>query len=407
MTLTETIAKKAKPADKRFELSDRVLRGLKLVVEPSGMKNWRYRTTIRGRRQWISVGHHVSSHERGTVCGDCMTLKAAREEAPALAAVERGKSRAQIKSSAMTFGDVTEVFLKERHALYLRAERGGITYPDMRRHANRLAKSPLWDMPITEVDSFAVADFVEPLNAKYTSMAKRFHTLIGSILKMAVKKKWVRVNAARAVELENREKTRTRYLFDHEIKKIWPVWSQADYPGAVFQLVLLTCCRPKEIQTLEWSRIDFESRQAFLPTIIEIEDRPFNLVKNQHDHIVHLSPLAIEILQRARQATTNPRWVFPAPRNPSKPVRNVYRFREEFQKEAGVDYFQLRDLRATGGTIISREFEVDEAVISTIMNHKPNGMTAKVYLRHKARNARRAAEAVDQLSGHIEGLISQ
>lgn len=369
--LTEAKVRSTKCREKRFEIADGVLRGLKLVMEPSGFKNWRYRTTIRGRRRWIDVGHHTSSHSKNLLCPQCKSVTAARESAVVLAGIVRAQDDVERMAQVTTFGAVAEEWLEDRRLRHEKAEPGGASYPSMRRLvAIYRRECAFWSMPVADITPRYIAEFVKPYHQKYTAMGRRHLSTLRVILSAAVEAELIEHNPARAVDLKNKEENRTRYLYDHEIRKLWPVWERGGFPGANYQLLLLTCSRPKEIRTLEWSRVDFDSKVAIFPKTLEINGKTTQVVKNRYEHLIHLSPMACDILHRVRESTGAGRWVFPTATDPSRPLLQVpTRVRSQFIREAGVDHFQLRDMRPTGGTILSREFEVDELIIGAAMNH--------------------------------------
>lgn len=164
--------------------------------------------------------------------------------------------------------------------------------------------------------------------------------------------------------------------------------------------------RPKEVSHLEWGRIDFEERAVVLEPTIRVGGKVKNLVKNRHTHRVPLSHLALEVIERLRPLTGHFRWVLPSTADPTMPAVKFHKARHRFCRAAGVEDMQMRDLRATGATILAERWEYEEHVIAVILNHKPRNVTGKVYLRHKARYFNQVREALDRLGSYINGITS-
>lgn len=56
VTLSDHLALAAKPADKEYQIHDRLLAGLMLRVQPSGAKSWVFRRRVNGRPKRITLG---------------------------------------------------------------------------------------------------------------------------------------------------------------------------------------------------------------------------------------------------------------------------------------------------------------------------------------------------------------
>ena len=85
------------------------------------------------------------------------------------------------------------------------------------------------------------------------------------------------------------------------------------YPHAVIRCALkfsaLTFCRPGEIRHAEWNEIDFENSEWRIPA-----------EKMKRVHIVPLAFQVIELLQFLKELTGKSKWLFPSPRDSSKPI---------------------------------------------------------------------------------------
>src|SRR6202030_848410 len=87
-----------------------------------------------------------------------------------------------------------------------------------------------------------------------------------------------------------KETARDRTLTDDEIRLFWAGCDKLGWPfGPMYKLLLLTAQRRDEVGCVEWSEIDIDRRQWAIPR---------EKAKNDRAHEVHLSWLAIEVLDR-------------------------------------------------------------------------------------------------------------
>ena len=93
-----------------------------------------------------------------------------------------------------------------------------------------------------------------------------------------------------------KERSRDRVLTDAEIALFWNGAERLGRPfGLVFRLMLLTAQRESEVAGMRWSELDLDARTWTIPGA---------RAKNGKPHIVHLNPLALELLDRCRASST-------------------------------------------------------------------------------------------------------
>src|SRR5262245_2190112 len=108
--LTAVAVEKTKPGTARREIPDGLLRGLYLVVQPTGAKSWAVRYRHHGSPRKVTLGPYPA-----------LDLKAARElGAKALRSVAEGADPASVKKDAkrVTTSDSVETIVAdyiERH----------------------------------------------------------------------------------------------------------------------------------------------------------------------------------------------------------------------------------------------------------------------------------------------------
>jgi integrase len=105
---------------------------------------------------------------------------------------------------------------------------------------------------------------------------------------------------------------------------------------------------------------------------------PAHIAKNGLAHRVPLNAAAHDLLQRLQVTAANP-WVFPSPRLPQRPVKNVHTPAEQLEARSGVA-FVLHDLRRTAASSMT-SMGIPRLVVAKVLNHVEPGVT-KVYDRH-------------------------
>lgn len=182
---------------------------------------------------------------------------------------------------------------------------------------------------------------------------------------------------------------RTRVLTDDELGALWFVLeTQAEPWRSAVRLLILTGQRRNEV--FDADRREFDLANA-------IWTIPASRTKNGQEHIVPLSPQALEIVE-ALPIVDGSNKLFPAYGNLGNSAGGISkatsRIRKELEKSVGrpVPHWTLHDLRRTVATGLQRlgvRFEVTEAVL----NHKGKSGSgiAAVYQRHDWKVEKRTA----------------
>ena len=156
--------------------------------------------------------------------------------------------------------------------------------------------------------------------------------------------------------------------------------------------VLFTAQRPGEVRDAQWSDFDLNTGWWTLPA---------ERTKNALSHRVPLTPQAIAILEEARELSASEVYVFAVksdrPLTKAAMSRAVARNRAHFE----IDHFTPHDLRRTAATRMT-SLGVMPAVVSKILNHKEQGVTA-VYDRHSYDAEKR--EALGRYSTWVDSLL--
>src|SRR5262249_38759070 len=133
-----------------------------------------------------------------------------------------------------------------------------------------------------------IADAGTPVAANRTLAAIR------KLFTWALQRDLVEASPATLVERPGAENRRERTLSADEIQLLWPQFSALGYPfGPFLQMVLVTGQRREEVACMRWQDIDDVERTWTLPS---------ESTKPGRTHVVPLSPLALDLLEEARQS---------------------------------------------------------------------------------------------------------
>jgi integrase len=231
-----------------------------------------------------------------------VSLSAARQRAREIvAAAKRGedlaedeRKRAAIAAATKsdTVANVAEEFIRRslegrgRAASYVSAIRRMFEEHMLPRWRARDIRS------ITRRDVVALLDSI--IDDGKPVLANRVLAAVRAMFNWAIRRGIVDASPAALVERPAQEKARERTLSAEEITVLWPLFAGLGYPfGPFFQMALATGQRRDEVAQMRWADID-------------AQDRIWNLsgdqTKARRAHAVPLSPIAWEILMKAKDA---------------------------------------------------------------------------------------------------------
>jgi len=362
-------------AGKREDHHDAVVPGLAL------------RVTETGHKSFVLVARYPSHPKNPTrrSLGDVgkISLNQAREKARAwLDLVEKGidpkveearQKAAQQRKQITTFAAVADEFL-ERHASGLKkaAEAKRIIEGEfVKRWGGR---------PVTDIMPEDVAPVIRAIvkrGAKYQA----FNALgyIRTLFNWAIGNPEFGIKASPVAGLKPRsligeKKARDRVLSDAELRAVWNAAVKLDYPyGPVFQLLILTGQREREIAEISRAEID-----GALLTI------PATRMKGGAAHEVPLPAKAIKIIESLPEFTGN--YLFSTTRG-SKPINSFSKAKARIDKLSGVSGWVIHDIRRTVRTRFSA-LPVEDIVRELTIAHSQKGLH-KTYDRHSYRAEKR------------------
>ena len=364
MPLTNSKIKALEPHAKRYMVADG--HGLSLEVQPSGLKSWRSRYTLRGRAGKLNLGRwpHLSLTDARTRHSE---LRRAVSEGKSPAEQRRAVQQAEMRGT--TVETFAELWLKRQ----VSRTRKDLT--PIRRYLERDVYPAIGKKPLGSVEK---KDFREIVYAKIDAGRPQAALALRNLLKrlwdyaveyeitdksadvVIPKAKYVAEVSSRSRALKPAELV--PFLSALETARLKPELKDA------LLLILLTLVRKGELRLAHWREFDLERGQWALPEEHSKMETPL---------VIPLSRQAVEALRRQRARHPLASIVFPmrgATHTPmAKSTLNCALARIE--QLAKIQHFTVHDLRRTAATNLA-ELEFDEAWIEKALNHNKKGWPA-------------------------------
>lgn len=338
MRLTKRTIDAAKPEAARLILWDSELKGFGLRVEPSGTKTFVVRYRVgggrRGTRRQFKIGQYGK-----------LTPEQARARATeVLAQVELGQDPQAARVSqrqTLTVSELCDLYLAEGVGTK-KASTLALDQVRIKRHIKPL----IGNRKITEVGSGEIERLMNDIAAGKVRDQSTPHTrggkgaasrtvgLLSGIYNFAIARRLCAENPAKGVR-RFKDAKRERFLSPAELGRLGDALTAAKAAGAnphhvaIIRLLALTGARKNEIARLRWSEV----KEGYL----QLED------SKTGRKVVPLGAAAQELL--AEVPRTKAQWVFPDPRDPNLPIRNLDWAWVGFRSRAGLDDVRIHDLR--------------------------------------------------------------
>jgi integrase len=457
--LTAAAVRKLAPQARRREIRDSMAPGLYLVIQPrpSGARSWALRFRRNGKPAKLTLGD-VDLGDSETAdeptLGGALTLRQARQLANEIdrkrargidvieehKASKRRKRAAAEARAANSFGAALREFFadhKTKHHARPRHWRedarllGLLWSPDCdpaktepevmpRSLAERWA-----ERDVREIDGHDVHTVVDEARrhgvpglprrnyGTSESRGRKMHAALSSLFAWALRQRRVATNPCAGVWRPSAPPARDRALSDAEIALLWRASDRlAPQFGAAVKLLLLTGARLSEVCGMRRDELGEDGATWIIPA---------ERAKNHRKHLVHLTPLAREVITAVPRVESAPGYVFTG--NGKTPISGwskakgqldaaMLQVAHEEAAAAGREPakvalapFRLHDLRRTCASGMQR-LGVRLEIIELCLNHTSGsfGGIVAVYQRAELLDERRTAS--ERWSEHVRGLAS-
>jgi integrase len=400
-------SRKAAPKGKRVDYRDGLVPGLALQVTDSAHKSFVLVARFshkKDRKTGAWIQHDPLNHRptRRTL-GDygALSLDDARTKAKEWIALigrgidprmEEGRQRAlEARKQVNSFAAIAAEFL-DRHA-------SGLAKAD---EAKRIIESefvkPWGARPIGDIlpeEAAAAIRAIVKRGAPYQAhnafgyLRRLFNRAIGTNEFGITSSP---VEHLRPSDLIGKREARHRVLRDDELRAVWDAAGAMGYPyGPLFQLLILTGQREREVADMRWSEIDLGKRLWTIPA---------SRMKSGATHEVPLTSDMIAILEALPKFNSG-NYVFTTTSG-VKPVNGFSKAKTRIDKLSGVPQWKIHDLRRSMRTHLSA-LPVQDLVRELIIAHAKPGLH-KVYDQHAYQDEKRECLRLWEL--RLQGIVS-
>jgi integrase len=400
---TVTQIENLKPRDDRYEVADGKLTSNRLVVFPSGSKSWIFRYRFGGRTRKLTLDAGATDLARARKLG-AEALNAVK------AGIDPGTVRQEKKraGSPITVDDLIKKYAEKHLGRSEDSKTGVISYSlrsgDEVERILRKELKPFSKRQAGGISELEAGKLIDEVAERGSVMANRTLVNCKALYKFAMspKVKAASSNPFAAIEPLD-EDSRERVLSNDELTAVWNAAGKLGGPyGEVVRLLILSAQRLSEIANLNWAELNFGKRQIVLPGA---------RTKNERPHIVAMSDLALEILEKAKEKKVESEegLVFTLSGERlngwSKFRGRLYEAVEE-ALEKKPERWTLHDLRRSAATHMSEDLKIAPHVIDKILNHSTGAIrgVAAIYNRGELLDERCAA--LQAWGRHVDELVN-
>ena len=365
--LSDAVVTRLRPREREYTVWDTRFAALGVRVRPSGGATYVLLRKTEGKSRRVSLGPTTSK-----------SVDDVRRECHAIMAKPSNDNPAGITHGVLRFRDF--VLGPWKDACFPRYK------PSTRKYLNCALSSQL--LPAfgsTRVDRITrshVLRWFDAYSQQAPGGANRVLAVLRQVLDFAVACNHISINPVHGVKL-NRRDPLVRFLSRAELRRLHQtlndhcrkrphVRPQAD----IIRLLLLTGCRRGEILSLRWCEVG-EDTLALSDT-------------KTGPRTVHLNAEARRILKR--QPHGESAFVFPSPRDSTRPRSPEFRLWNRVRRDIGIEDVRLHDLRHTHASHAVMH-GVPLPVVSRLLGHGSAGMTMR-YAHLADKDTEDAAERI-------------
>lgn len=368
LTNNETL--KAKPREKDFTLHDGD--GLFLLVKTSGKKLWRFRYQRPGSnsRTNLSLGSYPA-----------LTLAAARQiRDQHLTTLAQGMDPQQQQEQASEQRQIElDSIFSTVAANWFQIKSRSVTEDyakDIWRSLDKDVLPAIGAIPVQEIKARTIVEALEPIKARGAlETVRRLVQRINEIMIYAVNTGLIDANPASGVgrAFEKPKKQNMPTLRPEELPKLMRSLVMSNLSVSTRCLIewqLLTLVRPSEASGARWTEIDLDAKLWVIPA---------ERMKAKREHIVPLSPQALEILDVMSPISAHREHVFPSRNNPKQPM-NSQTANAALKRIGFGNQLVAHGLRSIASTAMN-EAGLNSDVIEAALAHSDKNEVRRAYNR--------------------------
>ncbi|CAM7163353.1 TPA: integrase domain-containing protein [Klebsiella pneumoniae] len=368
--LTNTEVLRAKALEKDLTLHDGD--GLFLIVKTSGKKLWRFRYQRPATKQRTMMGlgafPALSLADARGLRADYLALLANGIDPQIQAEVAEEEQQIALDSIFSTVA-----------ANWFQLKSKSVT-PDYAKDIWRSLEKDVFpaigEIPVQQIKARALVEALEPIKARGAlETVRRLVQRINEIMIYAVNTGLIDANPASGVGMafERPKKKNMPTLRPEELPKLMRslVMSHLSVPTrCLIEWQLLTLVRPSEASGARWAEIDLDAKLWTIPAV---------RMKAKREHIVPLSPQALEILEVMKPISAHREHVFPSRNDPKKPM-NSQTANAALKRIGYEGKLVAHGLRSIASTYLN-ESEFNSDIIEAALAHVDKDEVRRAYNR--------------------------
>lgn len=361
LNFTKTNLDQIKSANKRIEVADSKVPGLRLRVNTNSTKTYFLYRKVNGKPFRLNIGRYTD-----------LTVEQARNEAKRWnseitlgrdLALERKEKRAEL-----TF--------KELHQLYY--DHYALIQTKRPEDARKIIAHHFFPVhgndKVSAITSQQIRKLHSTIGLTHKAIANKVTHLVSAVFNFGIRNGYFTGNNPCIGLQKFRLVSRDRFLSQDELKLFRDALGQ-EKPlfQDFFLLALYTGARKSNLLSMRWADIDLQLRRWRIPD---------SQTKNRDVNIVLLSEKAISILERRyllnKNADLPSEFVFPG-ESAEKHLKDPKKAFQRIRERMGVHDIRIHDLRRTLGSHMAIN-GASLPIIGSALNHKSQEST-KIYAR--------------------------
>ncbi|WP_054633310.1 integrase domain-containing protein [Pantoea stewartii] len=368
--LTNTEILRAKASEKELTLHDGD--GLFLIVKTSGKKLWRFRYQRPTTKQRTMIGlgafPALSLADARGLRADYLALLANGIDPQIQAEVAEEQEQIALDSIFSTVA-----------ANWFQLKSKSVT-PDYAKDIWRSLEKDVFPaiggIPVQQIKARKLVETLDPIKARGAlETVRRLVQRINEIMIYAVNTGLLDANPASGVGMafEKPKKQNMPTLRPEELPKLMRSLVMSNLSVSTRCLIewqLLTLVRPSEASGARWAEIDLDAKVWTIPP---------ERMKSKREHVVPLSPQALEILEVMKPISAHRKHVFPSRNDPKQPM-NSQTANAALKRIGYGGKLVAHGLRAIASTALN-EAGFNPDVIEAALAHSDRNEVRKAYNR--------------------------
>ncbi|EHA1466425.1 tyrosine-type recombinase/integrase [Salmonella enterica] len=368
LTNTEVLRTKALEKDLTLHDGD----GLFLIVKTSGKKLWRFRYQRPATKQRTMMGlgafPALSLADARGLRADYLALLANGIDPQIQAEAVEEEQKIALDSIFSTVA-----------ANWFQLKSKSVTpdyAKDIWRSLQKYVFPAIGEIPVQQIKARTLVEALEPIKARGAlETVRRLVQRINEIMIYAVNTGLIDANPASGIGMafEKPKKQNMPTLRPEELPKLMRSLIMSNLSVSTRCLIewqLLTLVRPSEASGARWTEIDLDTKLWTIPA---------ERMKAKREHVVPLSPQALDILEVMKPISAHREYVFPSRNNPKQPM-NSQTANAALKRIGYGQKLVAHGLRSIASTAMN-EAGFNSDVIETALSHVDKDEVRRAYNR--------------------------